>query len=227
MSDENYAEVVVKSVEAGGSEYGGDEADECWHSQDQVVESRDGEEIVGEDKDEENAEGVHFAELDGADDREGAADGADSDVAVGADDSKYHAEGEGTTRDGEWNEMECVDADDSNAVDDVNGNAGAEDEEAVAEVSNHKAEKSEKAEKRARDKPEKPDETSGHSMLGPCKGQCQPETVLQPVAETTAGALHESLRRAEENQGAQGEAAETAGLKPEAASKVAEAASKP
>ncbi|KAH7947312.1 hypothetical protein HPB52_010030 [Rhipicephalus sanguineus] len=78
---------------------------------------------------------------------EGAAHGADSEVEEGADEVAYYEEGKGLTRDGEWDEMECVDADDAKVVDDVDSATSAEDERAVAEASGNKAEKSEKAEK--------------------------------------------------------------------------------
>ncbi|KAH7955305.1 hypothetical protein HPB52_000192 [Rhipicephalus sanguineus] len=72
------------------------------------------------------------------------AHGADSEVEEGTDEVAYYEEGERKTRDGDWDEIECVDADDAKVVDDVNGAASAEDERAVAEASNNKAEKSEK-----------------------------------------------------------------------------------
>ncbi|KAH7943831.1 hypothetical protein HPB52_011899 [Rhipicephalus sanguineus] len=78
-----------------------------------------------------------------------------------ADEVAYYEEGKALTRDSEWDEIECVDADDAKVENDVDGAASAEDERAVAEASNNKAEKSEKAKKSKREKPEKPDDPSG------------------------------------------------------------------
>ncbi|KAH7939298.1 hypothetical protein HPB52_010399 [Rhipicephalus sanguineus] len=113
---------------------------------------------------------------DGNDAWEGAAHGADSEVEERADEVACYEEGKALTRDGEWDVIECVDADDAKVVDDVDGSASAEDESAVAEASNNKAEKSEKVEKSKGEKPEKPDDPSGKPVLGPGKGPSPSET---------------------------------------------------
>ncbi|KAH7955671.1 hypothetical protein HPB52_002843 [Rhipicephalus sanguineus] len=77
----------------------------------------------------------------------GAAHGADSEVEEGADEFAYYEEDKGLTRDGDWHEMECVDADSAKVAEDVDGATIAEDERAVEKASNNKTEKSEKAEK--------------------------------------------------------------------------------
>ncbi|KAH7935252.1 hypothetical protein HPB52_004951 [Rhipicephalus sanguineus] len=132
VGDEKYAEVDELSV---------DYADVDCHDGKETEEFRDVEAAAVDEERAENAGGD-----DDTDAWEGAAHGADSEVEEGADEVAHYEEGKGLTRDGEWDEMECMDADDEKVVDDVDGAVSAEDERAVAEASNNKAEMSEKAE---------------------------------------------------------------------------------
>ncbi|KAH7956539.1 hypothetical protein HPB52_010332 [Rhipicephalus sanguineus] len=168
VGDEQYAEVDELSV---------DYADVDCHDGKEREEFGDVEAAAIDEERAENAGGD-----DDTDAWEGAADGADSEAEEGADEVAYYGERKGLARDGEWDEMECVDADDAKVVDDVDGAASAEDEGAVAEASDNKAEKSEKAEKSKGEKPEKPDEQSGKPVLGPGKGPSLTETTQDTAA---------------------------------------------
>lgn len=76
---------------------------------------------------EEDAEGYDHTD---ADAWEGAAYSADSEIAEGVTDVEYYV-GEGTIRNGKWDEMQGVDADDAKVVLDVDDVPIAKDERAA------------------------------------------------------------------------------------------------
>ncbi|KAH8035185.1 hypothetical protein HPB51_004426 [Rhipicephalus microplus] len=115
------------------------------------------------------------AQQDAGDAWEGAPDSADTELAEGINEVMYYEEDKGTTRDGKWDEIQCVDTNNAKVVDDVNSASSAEDERA-AEISDD-TEKFKKAERSEEGMPRKP-------MLGSCGGG----GVGPPLRESTAPA---------------------------------------
>ncbi|KAL3226574.1 hypothetical protein MRX96_024912 [Rhipicephalus microplus] len=99
------------------------------------------------------------AQQDAGDAWEGAPDSADTELAEGINEVMYYEEDKGTTRDGKWDEIQCVDTNNAKVVDDVNSASSAEDERA-AEISDD-TEKFKKAERSEEGMPRKP-------VLGSC-----------------------------------------------------------
>ncbi|KAL3215647.1 hypothetical protein MRX96_033917 [Rhipicephalus microplus] len=123
---------------------------------------------------EEDAEGYDHTD---ADAWEGAAYSADSEIAEGVTDVEYYV-GEGTIRNGKWDEMQGVDADDAKVVLDVDDVPIAKDERA-AKVSDD-TEKFKKVVRREAEEPGKP-------MLGSCKKPSASDTTMLSTAEFSPG----------------------------------------